>query len=180
MRGDVPDRSLRRTGAHAGAVALAVAIVAAALAGCGGDGDTGSSSARASTTATSTGTGTETTPANGAGVADLTPSDARRAAEAVLASSDPADACGRYVTQHYLDVAYGGRAGCVQAQAPGSAAHSLRSFRIVNEGTQGTIAIAVAVPDGGPYDGSEVTIKLIGGSHGYRVNALHSSVPVGP
>jgi hypothetical protein len=173
----VPDRSLRRTGGHAGAAALAVATVAAALAGCGGGDGTASSNAGASTT---TATTPGTTQASGGGPTGLTPSGARKVAEAVLASNDPADACGRYVTPHYLDVAYGGRAGCVQAQTPGSSARSLRSFRIVKEGTQGSIAIATAVPNGGPYDGSKVTIRLIGGSRGYQVDALHSDVPVGP
>ena len=104
----------------------------------------------------------------------------RTAVEAVLVSSDPADACGKYVTGHYLNVAYGGKQGCVQAQAPGSAAKSLRSFGIVNEGTQGTIATAAAVPNGGPYDGSKVVIGLLFDRDHYRVEALRSNVPVGP
>jgi hypothetical protein len=104
----------------------------------------------------------------------------RTAVEAVLTSAEPADACGKYVTDHYLNVAYGGKQGCVQAQAPGSAARSLRSFRIVQFGTQGTIAVAEAVPNGGPYDGSKVVISLLFGSDHYRVDRLHSNVPVGP
>jgi hypothetical protein len=104
----------------------------------------------------------------------------RTAIEAVLASSDPTDACGKYVTDRYLSVAYGGRQGCVQAQAPGSSAKSLRSLRIVNEGTQGTIATATAVPNGGPYDGSKVVIGLVFDRDHYRVEALRANIPVGP
>ena len=104
----------------------------------------------------------------------------RTAVEAVLTSSDPAEVCRRYVTEHYLKVAYGDKQGCVQAQAPGSAAKSLRSLRIVQLGTQGTIATATAVPNGGLYDGSKVAITLLFDSHHYRVNAVHSNVPVGP
>jgi hypothetical protein len=104
----------------------------------------------------------------------------RTAIEAVLASSDPTDACGKYVTDRYLSVAYGGRQGCVQAQAPGSSAKSLRSLRIVNEGTQGTIATATAVPNGGPYDGSKVVIGLVFDRDHYRVETLRANIPVGP
>ena len=104
----------------------------------------------------------------------------RTAVQAVLTSADPVAACGKYVTDRYLNVAYGGKQGCVQAQAPGSAARSLRSFRIVQFGTQGTIAVAEAMPNGGPYDGSKVVISLRFGSDHYRVDRLHSNVPVGP
>ncbi|HEY7150725.1 MAG TPA: hypothetical protein VH391_03500 [Solirubrobacterales bacterium] len=104
----------------------------------------------------------------------------RTAVEAVLTSSDPADACGKYVTEHYLSAAYGGKQGCVQAQQPGSAARSLRSFQVINSGGQGTIVDATAVPEGGPYNGSKVGLALIFDSDHYRVDALHSNVPVGP
>jgi hypothetical protein len=159
---------------------LALAIVVAALAGCGGGGDTGSSST-ASTSAQASTSATTTTRSSGGSVPKSLGSKeaVRTAVEAVLTSSDPAEACGTYVTEHYLKVAYGGKQGCVQAQAPGSAANSLRSFRIVQFGTQGTIADATAVPNGGPYDGSKVAITLLFSDH-YRVNALHSNVPVGP
>jgi hypothetical protein len=36
------------------------------------------------------------------------------------------------------------------------------------------------VPNGGPYDGSKVVISLLFGSDHYRVDRLHSNVPVGP
>jgi hypothetical protein len=179
LRGDVPDRYLRRTGARAGGVALALSIVVAALGGCGGGGGDGSSSAASSSAQAPT--STSTTNSAGSLPDSLGSKDAvRTAVEAVLASSDPADACGKYVTQHYLKVAYGGKQGCVQAQAPGSAAKSLRSFRIVNESTQGKIATATAVPNGGPYDGSKVVIGLLFDHDHYRVEALRANVPVGP
>jgi hypothetical protein len=181
VRGDVPDRCLRRRGAHAGAVALALAIVVAALAGCGGGGGDGSSSAASSSAQLPTSTSTTTGNSGGSVPRSLGSKDAvRTAVEVVLASSDPEDACGKYVTRHYLKVAYGGRQGCVQAQAPGSAAKSLRSFRIVNESTDGAIATATAVPNGGPYDGSKVVIGLLFDHDHYRVEALRANVPVGP
>ena len=45
----------------------------------------------------------------------------------------------------YLTVAYGGKQGCVQAQRPGSAARSLKSFGIVQEAGQGALVRAKAV-----------------------------------
>jgi hypothetical protein len=183
---DVRDGPRRRDGADTGALvlALAVAIAVGVLSGCGGgdDGSAGSSPTKSATAAQGTTPGgTETTTSGAEGRRQRGRlGDARVPVEAVLTSSDPADACGRFVTKRYLRVAYGGRQGCVQAQAPGSAAKSLRSFKIVNEGTKGRIAIATAVPNGGPYDGSKLRIRLVGGSLGYQVDALRSNIPVGP
>ena len=118
------------------------------------------------------------------------------AVEAVLTSSDPADACGRFVTKHYLRVAYGGRQGCVQAQAPGSAARSLRDFRVTphHVGSNGILtADATVAPVGGPYDGEKVEVLLVGRLDrqaldgqgkllrgGWRIFQLEANVPVGP
>jgi hypothetical protein len=101
----------------------------------------------------------------------------RTAAEAVLTSSDPADACGKYVTDHYLSVAYGGRRGCIDAHAPGSVADRLdfKDHRI--EGNQAT---AVVAPSGGPYDGERVTISLVRHGPRWAVDVLDANVPVGP
>ncbi len=104
----------------------------------------------------------------------------RTAVEAVLTSGDPAEACGRYVTEGYLKRAYGGKHGCVEAQQPGSAAASLRSFRIEQEGGQGGVVGASAVPRGGPYDGTKLRIGLVFSADHYRVDILRSNVPVGP
>jgi hypothetical protein len=176
----VRDRPRRRDGAHAGALALAVAIAAGVLWGCGDGGDDTASSPPPSAQGS---TSTSTTTGKSGGSAPESPGSkvaVRTAVEAVLTSVEPVDACRKYVTDHYLNVAYGGKQGCVQAQAPGSGARSLRSFRIVQFGTQGTIAVAEAVPNGGPYDGSKVVISLLFGSDHYRVDRLHSNVPVGP
>jgi hypothetical protein len=163
-------------------------MVIGVLSGCGGDGNEAASSSptsakspTATSARTTTTTGPSTGKARGSTPESLGSEEAvRTAAEAVLTSSDPADACGKYVTDHYLRVAYGGKSGCVQAQAPGRAAGSLRSFKIVNEGTQGTIMIATAVPNGGPYDGSKLVIRLLFGADHYRVDRLRSNIPVGP
>jgi hypothetical protein len=189
VRPDVPFRSPGRPGAHAGAVALGLAILVVGLAGCGGGGDTSSptSTAAERTTTANRGTTTSTTTRSTAGgSAESHPGSlgsetaVRTAVEAVLTSDSPAEACGRYVTQHFLSIAYGGRQGCVQAQTPESSAQSLRSFTVDQVGSQGTIATAAAVPRGGPYEGSKVVIGLVFDRDHYRVDSLRSNIPVGP
>ena len=182
MRGDVRDRPPRRDGAHAGALALAVAIVVAAFAGCGGSGDDGSAGATSTSPQSPTSASTTTAGGNGATLRidrEGPKKQIRKAVEAVLTSGDAADACGRYVTEHYLKAAYGDRQGCIQAQGRGSAARSLRSFR-ARFGGVARSASAVAVPVGGPYDGAKLRVSLIQGGPGYQVDALDSNVPVGP
>jgi hypothetical protein len=97
--------------------------------------------------------------------------------KAVLTSSDPADACGHFVTKRYLRVAYGGRQGCVQAQAPGSTARELdaKDLRIGDDRAR-----VVVVPSGGPYDGERVTVALVRSGPGWAVDELDADVPVGP
>jgi hypothetical protein len=182
---DVPDRFLRRPGDRAGVAALCVAIaVVAGIAGCDGDDSNGSGSNTGTETSaqSSTSTGTSTTSGNGGTfrIERVGPErQVRHAVVAVLTSGDPADACGKYVTEHYLKVAYGGRQGCVLAQSPGSAARSLHSYRAQFGEVAGT-ATAVAIPLGGPYDGARVRVSLIQGGQGYQVDSLRSKVPVGP
>lgn len=158
-------------------LALAVAIVAAALAGCGGDAD---DPARSPPTHGTTATPrTTTNSGNDVSASALPGGDeaVRIGAEAVLASSDPTEACGKYVTDRYLAVAYGGRQGCIDAQAPGSVADQLdfQDLRI-----EGNHATAVVVPSGGLYDGERVTVSLVRHGPSWAVDALDANVPVGP
>ena len=64
-----------------------------------------------------------------------------------------------------------------QAQGPGSAARSLGSYSADIHGE--TAAMAVAKPNGGPYDGARITVTLVGGPN-FQVDGLRSNVPVGP
>ncbi len=171
-------------------VAMAV-VGAVAVAGCGGS-DTSTPSTSSTTTqpssasiTTTTRTGSEQGQADGGGFDIKRPGEpqvaALKAVEAAVTSGDPAKACGRYVTQHYLRVAYGGHKGCVQAQAPGSAATSFRSYRVVHASHHPVRApTVIVVPQGGPYDGERIRVSLVLGGPGYQVNALHANVPVGP
>jgi hypothetical protein len=161
---------------------LAVAIVVAALAGCGGNGDgddTAGSPPTEGTTVAQGQTSTTTTTSGGHGGAlSRNPvKDPRAAVEAVLASGDPGNACAKYVTDHYLSVAYGGRLGCIQAQSPASAADRL-DFKSVR--VDGDRATGVVVPSGGPYDGERVIVSLVRDGRRWAVDELNANVPVGP
>jgi hypothetical protein len=178
VRGDVRDRPRRRDGAYAGALALAVAIVV--LTGCGGDGDGESAGATSASPQAQASTSTTTTSGNGgpSHIVRVEPKQqVRETVEAVLTSSDAADACGAYVTEHYLKVAYGDRQGCVQAQAPTSAARKLdfNDLRV-----NGDRATAVVVPSGGPYDSERVTVLLLNEGPRWAVDELEANIPVGP
>jgi hypothetical protein len=174
VRGDVRDRPRSRDGAHAGALALAVAIVA--LTGCGGDGDGESATSTQAQASTST-----TTASGNGGPSSLDriepQQQVREAVEAVLTPSDAAEACGNYVTDHYLTVAYGGRQGCIDAQAPGGVADKLGFKNVRIEGNRAT---AVVVPSGGPYDSERVTVLLLDDGLRWAVDELEANIPVGP
>jgi hypothetical protein len=81
------------------------------------------------------------------------------------------------VTQRYLQAAYGGRQGCVNAQAPGSAAAKLDFKELRIDGDRAT---AVVVPSGGPYDGERLTVSLVDQGRRWSVDELEAEVPVGP
>jgi hypothetical protein len=111
----------------------------------------------------------------------------RQAVDAVLVSADPNMACGTsYVTDHYLEKAFGGKQGCVRAQSPKSAASSVRlndvELRAIVSGTNPPPrhASVKAVPDGGLYGGDEITVSLVREDGGWKVDALKSNAPVGP
>jgi hypothetical protein len=187
VRGDVRDRPRRRVGAHAGAVALAVAIVVGAVAGCGGGGDatTSSSSARSKKAGE---------PGPAAGLSPATRREFNRvrrklkpprtpaervqgAVNGVLTLAIPAMCSPPFVTRRYLEAAYGGRQGCLKAQAPGSVADKLdfKDLRI-----NGSRATAVVVPSGGPYNGERLTVSLVHDGPRWAVDELNANVPVGP
>lgn len=93
-------------------------------------------------------------------------------------SADPAKACGAaYVTDHYLEVAYGGRQGCVSAQSSKSAATGLGSYE---ERTSGNRAAVTVRPSNGLYDGEKITVTLVHEDGSWKVDALKSNAPVGP
>ena len=163
--------------------ALAVGIMLAAFAGCGSDGDdtAGSSPTRSTTVAQGQTTTATTTTASDDGVGGGQQrgrlKDPRTAVDAVLISGDPGKACAKYVTDHYLSVAYGGRQGCIDAQVPGSVADELDVKSVRVDADRATV---VVVPSGGPYDGERVTVSLVRDGRRWAVDELDANVPVGP
>ncbi len=99
----------------------------------------------------------------------------------MLTSSDPAKVCStRYVTQHYLGVAYGGRQGCVQAQSPKNAAGSVDVGLTTQASNRPRAATTKATTKGGLYDGEKLTVSLVREDGSWKVDGLKSNAPVGP
>ena len=156
-----------------------------ALAGCGGGGEGSSTSATDAAKAGHSGPSPELSPTGHRGpdrsrrrlsASDSTAGQVRDDVNAVLTSTDPRVCSPALVSEHYLEASYGGRQGCVSAQAPGSVADSLEFKGLRIEGSRAT---AVVVPSGGPYDGERITVSLVRDSH-WAVDELHSNAPVGP
>ena len=190
MISDVPDRPRDRR-AHrprAGAavvVPLAVAVIA--LGGCGGGGADSSSTTSSTTTSAGTppSTSSNRTTTSSASTTNTGGGKAGQRhsipdiIDAVLTSADPAKACGAdYVTAHYLNVAYGGKEGCVEAQSSGSVARSLSFGDVVPE-RSATASMSVT-PKGGIYNGEKLHVTLVREDGVWKVDTLKSNAPVGP
>ena len=187
-------------GARTRALVALAAICALLLAACGGgdEGGGGGLHGSAQTGADADeggseqlGEGRDASPAGGGDIAvpgspeglgeepvKLPPGKAVRVSlNAVLAGGDPQTACGSFVTEAYLDSAFGGRGGCVGAQAPMALAKSLdvRSIEV-----DGSDARVVVVPKGGVLGGQRLTIGMVRQSGVWKIDSLRSDVPVGP
>ena len=196
MRG----RSSRDRGGRARALAAITALCVLLLAACGSDdgddGDAGgggglygsgqAAGAEDSTAAEPveepSGAGAEGGGEDGGGsggeAVELPPREAVRVSlTAVLAGGDPEAACGSFVTETYLDAAYGGRGGCVGAQAPAAVAKSLEVRSIAVDGNR---ARAIVVPKGGVLGGQKLTVGLVREGGVWKVESLQADVPVGP
>ena len=103
----------------------------------------------------------------------------RKAIEAALTSTDPADACDRYVTEGYIRMAFGDRNGCEQAVAAGSAAKGVR-IKSVSIAPSNVSAEAKAVPLSGPNSGALFKIELVFERGVWKLDRVHANVPVGP
>ena len=98
----------------------------------------------------------------------------------MTASETPEVICDQLVTEAYVRTAYGDRAGCVAAQAPGALADSVEISDVKADSGS---AKATAIPTGGPYDGHDVVVELIPATDledAWVVNSLVAHVPAGP
>jgi hypothetical protein len=200
----VRGRSSRDRGGRARALAALAAVCVLLFAACGSDdGDDGDAGGGGGVYGSGQGAGSEDSTAaepvedpseagaEGAGesgaedgggsggeAVELPPREAVSVSlTAVLAGGDPEAACGSFVTDTYLDAAYGGRGGCVGAQAPAAVAKSLDVRSIAVDGDR---ARAIVVPNGGVLDGQKLTVGLVLEGGVWKVESLRADVPVGP
>jgi hypothetical protein len=161
------------------ALSLAL-LLAAVVTGCGDDEQSTvaststrpTSSTTTSTQASSTTSSTTTTdePSGGAG-------SGVEAATAVLTSQGtPRQACDLYVTERFIETAYGGRENCIASRTGGALARGLALGPAIEEGA----THLVVIPAGGPYDGAKVEVDLVRDGDTYRVDSLLAHVPAGP
>jgi hypothetical protein len=182
---------------------LPIAVVAAAalLAGCGGGGSASSAGSSSSSASAGNATSTErstTSPATSstasthststsAGTTSVRstthaakPPKPRRSSPATPAATVDAaltsPRCDLY-TARLLQKSYGGLGGCEAALKSGGRA---RSVEIQRTQPEGKFALVVAVPRGGPSSGERLAVSLIKENGGWRLEAIHSNVKVGP
>lgn len=180
----------------------AVAVLATVvMAGCGGGGSGDAVSSTGGSRATSTPAPPTTTTApirgerrgqsagqpgagkNAGPPVGATPVDSTKAVltETELPVTVP---CGIVVTREFVRRAYGGSIACVNSQPRGLA----RSLRVLSVHRVGDEATVKAVPQGGTNDSETLTVQLvhkrsIPSRHWgriWKVDRLHSNVPVGP
>jgi hypothetical protein len=159
------------------------------LVGCGGSDDeststvsviTAPTTTAATTTSTTTGTASTTTtggddttaagPGAGAGAPIVA------AAGVLTTHATPEQACGSYVTENFLETAYGGKENCLEARKNQPLAKRIA----VDQSAPQTTTHLVVVPDGGPYDGAKVEVEIVQDGSSYRVDGLTALVPAGP
>ena len=162
------------------AIALAIAGGAAACGDEAGSTSTVASSSSTQPTTITPTTATTTTSTTTATTPEPEPagaSDPVAAARAVLTSEGtPEQACEQFVTERFLETAYGGRENCIASRAEGALAEGLSLGPAVEENA----TPLVVIPQGGPYDGVKVEIDLVRGPDGFRVDGLEADVPPGP
>ena len=163
--------------------AVAATLVAAAIAGCGGGGETSTSTSTSVSATSTTSSQARSTTSTPTGPTITTkevnhPSTPSAAVKLLLLSSNPRTGCSSdVVTSHYLHAAYGGRAGCVKALTPRSAAKSLGQ---ATGDIVGDKAFITVHPVGGIYDGEKITVSLVRSDLGWQVDGIKSNAPVGP
>jgi hypothetical protein len=133
---------------------------------------TTSSSTTGGETTTST-TGADTKPAApGAGA----PAPILAAAAVLTTHSTPERACGSWVTENFIQTAYGGKENCIAARKDQPLARQIT----VDQSAPQSESHFVVIPDGGPYDGAKVEVDIVQDDDGYRVDGLTAHVAAGP
>ncbi len=166
------------------AVCIAVALVALA-AGCGDADDPTTVSVPAPTTSTEATTTPDTTipdddeAATGGGEPDsgegaLGPILA--VAGVLTTHATIEEACGSFVTENFLDSAYGGKENCIAARESQPLARKV----VLDSKADNSATHLTVIPDGGPYDGAKVEVDVVEVDGRYKVDALVADIPAGP
>jgi hypothetical protein len=179
-----------RSAGRRSVVFVAATLALSCAAGCGGSDDESTSTASvitaptttttpATTTATttasqSTTTGGDDTSAAGPGEGAGAPIVA--AAGVLTTHATPEQACGSFVTQNFIETAYGGKENCLEARK----SQPLAKRIAVDQSSPQTTTHLVVVPEGGPYDGAKVEVDIVQDGSNYRVDGLDAHVPAGP
>lgn len=86
------------------------------------------------------------------------------------------EACSSFVTENFLETAYGGEENCIEARESQPLAEEVAlDPKAKNTATQMTV-----IPDGGPYDGARVEVEVVEVDGTYKVDALTADIPAGP
>jgi hypothetical protein len=150
---------------------------AALIAGCGDGGETTTVASTQTTSTTTTSTEPSTTTASTTPPEPGGAADSVAAVTAVLTSEGTAEqACGTYVTENFIQTAYGGKENCIASRDPKALAEGLS----LPTGIEKNATHLVVIPVGGPYDGAKVEVDLVREGDTYRVEALEAHVPAGP
>lgn len=170
-------------------IVAAVAVLAAAAAGCGEDESTAGADKTTTTRPSATTTEAITTTSTSSVASASTPADEgpRRAAGApsplmaativLTEEGTPEQACDRFVTDSFVEAAYGGSENCLASRQGEGLAREI--VRLPGPERQ-SLRFAVK-PSGGPYDGVRVEVEVVESPDGgYLLDALEARVPAGP
>jgi hypothetical protein len=149
------------------------------LVGCGGSDDTSTQTISVTTPTASTSTSTTSTAGGDtapAGPGDGAGAPIEAAAGVLTTHATPEQACGSFVTEQFIETAYGGKENCIAARKD----QPLASKIAVDQSSEQTTSRLVVIPDGGPYDGAKVVVDIVQDGSSYRVDGLKADVPAGP
>ena len=86
------------------------------------------------------------------------------------------EACRSFVTENFLETAYGGEENCIEARE----SQPLASEVALDNKAENTATHMTVIPKGGPYDGAKVEVDVVEVDGRYKVDALVADIPAGP
>ncbi len=86
------------------------------------------------------------------------------------------EACRSFVTENFVETAYGGEENCIEARE----SQPLASEVTLDDKAENTATHMTVIPTGGPYDGAKVEVDVVEVDGRYKVDALTADIPAGP